>query len=186
MKVEGHVGPARYGDNQDGPLRLDNYGGVLGNDSLGFYAEQVMRGNGYVWSTAIAGVALVAQTTVQCAGNLEPAEFRQDLPAPEDHLSPHGSRHTAGRRHRLFHRRTACPRHRDRWRSCPPIRRSPAAICGWTFTAISLGCRGSRPLSLPRPPTRRRSTVFRASARLPRPERPPASAISYWSIASTA
>jgi hypothetical protein len=63
MKVEGHVGPARYGDNQDGPLRLDSFGGVVGSDALGFYAEQVMRGNGYVWSTAIAGVALVAQTT---------------------------------------------------------------------------------------------------------------------------
>jgi hypothetical protein len=63
MRVEGRVGPPRMADDDEKPLRLGNYGELMCNDMNGFYAEQVLRGNGYVWSTPIAGVALIAMTT---------------------------------------------------------------------------------------------------------------------------
>ena len=63
MRIEGHVGAGKYGDNLDVPLRIGNRGELICGDSIGTYAEEVMRGNGYVFSTALAGNALVAATT---------------------------------------------------------------------------------------------------------------------------
>ncbi len=63
MKITGHVGPARYGDDQEPALRLGNQGEV----EMGFlnpkYYEQTMRGNGFVYSTAVGGAVLAALGT---------------------------------------------------------------------------------------------------------------------------
>jgi hypothetical protein len=63
MLAEAQVGPQRNNDDQVVKLRLGSYGELMCNDMNGFFAEQVLRGNGYVWSTPIAGVALIAMTT---------------------------------------------------------------------------------------------------------------------------
>ena len=63
MELELNVGPQISSDNKIITARGDSWGGVLTNSHAGFYAEQVMRGNGYVFSTALAGNALVAATT---------------------------------------------------------------------------------------------------------------------------
>lgn len=57
------VGPARRADDQLSPPRGDNYGGACVSDLLPKFAEQTLRGNMYCFSTALAGVALVAPTT---------------------------------------------------------------------------------------------------------------------------
>lgn len=57
------VGPARRPDGILSTPRGDNYGGASSSNLLPFYFEQAMRGNMYVWSTALAGVALATPTT---------------------------------------------------------------------------------------------------------------------------
>lgn len=57
------VGPRTANDGGVIPGRAGNNGEVLTGAMNGFYYEQVMRGNGYVFSTALAGVALIATTT---------------------------------------------------------------------------------------------------------------------------
>lgn len=57
------TGPQRAGDDVRISARGDNYGATLTGAMNGFFAEQVMRGNGYSFSSALAGVALIAATT---------------------------------------------------------------------------------------------------------------------------
>lgn len=68
MEIEGLAGPQRVTDGATGPFRRDSFGGMMGSDANGFFAEQVARGNGFCFSTALAGVALIATTTTnnQC------------------------------------------------------------------------------------------------------------------------
>ena len=63
MLAEGHVGPSRIGDNTDGKLRLANDGSVVTNMASGAFYEHVLRGNGYSFTTALAGNALIAPGT---------------------------------------------------------------------------------------------------------------------------
>lgn len=63
MLVEGHVGPSRIGDNTDGKVRLANDGSVVTNLASGAFYEHVLRGNGYSFTTALAGNALIAPGT---------------------------------------------------------------------------------------------------------------------------
>lgn len=63
MRIEGRVGVARYSDDQEGPPRYGNQGETLVSDMNGLFYEQTMRGNAFVYSTALAGNALVAATT---------------------------------------------------------------------------------------------------------------------------
>lgn len=48
------------GDGQDGPARLGNFGQVLSEASFGSFFDQVMRGNGYSFSTPAAGAEFKA------------------------------------------------------------------------------------------------------------------------------
>jgi hypothetical protein len=60
---QGHLGAGVPKDNTDYTPRIDPWG-ALGTSSMnGFFAEQVARGNGYSFTTALAGNALVAATT---------------------------------------------------------------------------------------------------------------------------
>lgn len=63
METEYQVGPQRLSDNARGLGRIGSFGELLTGGMNGFYAEQVQRGNGYAFSTALAGVALIAATT---------------------------------------------------------------------------------------------------------------------------
>lgn len=74
MKLEGRVGLARYADAQDASLRLGSYGEVMTGAMNGFFAEQVMRGNGYSFTTALAGNALVAATTTNAPAIWNPPQ----------------------------------------------------------------------------------------------------------------
>lgn len=60
MKLTGLVGPQKPADQTEAPLRLDGFGGLVTAD---MFAEQVARGNGYSFNSALAGVALIAATT---------------------------------------------------------------------------------------------------------------------------
>ena len=62
-KIQAHTGVSRIADNTDADVRIGNQGEALTGAMNGFFYEQVMRGNGYVFSTALAGNALVAATT---------------------------------------------------------------------------------------------------------------------------
>lgn len=57
------VGARRSADGQKAVARGGSFGELLTGDMNGFFFEQVARGNGYVFSTALAGVALIAATT---------------------------------------------------------------------------------------------------------------------------
>jgi hypothetical protein len=60
--LKGTPRPARLADNTEGRLRVGNDGSLPINYG-GFFFEQVMRGNGYSFTTDLAGNALVAATT---------------------------------------------------------------------------------------------------------------------------
>ena len=62
-KIQGHTGASRTNDNQDGDIRMGNQNELLTGGMNGFFFEQVMRGNGYTFNTALAGNALIAATT---------------------------------------------------------------------------------------------------------------------------
>lgn len=53
-RLFGHVGPARYGDNEDEVLRLGNQGEAMFGELNAKYYEQTMRGNSFVFSTTTA------------------------------------------------------------------------------------------------------------------------------------
>jgi hypothetical protein len=57
------VGPQTPKDGQPFDARGDAWGAVGSSSMNGFFAEQVARGNGYSFTTALAGNALVAATT---------------------------------------------------------------------------------------------------------------------------
>ncbi len=59
----GRAGKQALTDGFSGPERLGNQGEVITGAMNGFFYEQILRGNGYVWNTALAGNALVAATT---------------------------------------------------------------------------------------------------------------------------
>lgn len=66
MLLEGRVGPVRHSDGADAKVRLGTQGELVTGHMNGSFYEQVMRGNGYAFSTALAGNALVAAAA---AGN---------------------------------------------------------------------------------------------------------------------
>jgi hypothetical protein len=56
-------GPQTPKDNSSPELRGGPWGEIGTSDMSGFFAEQIARGNGYCFSSALAGVALIAATT---------------------------------------------------------------------------------------------------------------------------
>lgn len=62
VQLTGQAGILNVQAGQPAPLNLGAMGESLTGDMNGWFYEQTMRGNGYIWSTAIAGVALVAAT----------------------------------------------------------------------------------------------------------------------------
>lgn len=63
VKVNGQVGPQRVGDGEAKPVRLGNTGEVIVGELNGKYYEPTRRGQGFIYSTAGAGVLLAAPTT---------------------------------------------------------------------------------------------------------------------------
>lgn len=63
MRVTGRVGVARYGDDFEAPPRLGNQGEEIFSPLSPKYYEQTMRGNHFVYSSAIGGAVLAAFTT---------------------------------------------------------------------------------------------------------------------------
>jgi hypothetical protein len=61
---QGHTGAGVPKDNTDYAPRVDPWGALGTSEMNGFFAEQVARGNGYCFSSALAGVALIATTNV--------------------------------------------------------------------------------------------------------------------------
>jgi hypothetical protein len=68
MRMEGHVGPARYSDNIDALLRLGNDGEAIVGELGSKYAEQSLRGNSFVFPTTTAA-------SVTALGNNIPTIF---------------------------------------------------------------------------------------------------------------
>lgn len=66
MLLEGQIGAARHADGDTKKVRLGNSGEIVTGEMFGSFYEQVMRGNGYAFNTALAGNALVAAAA---AGN---------------------------------------------------------------------------------------------------------------------
>lgn len=79
MRIEGRVGVQRQGDDSLIAPRFGNQGEVIVSDMNGFFYEQVMRGNGFVYSNAAAGVALVAATTSNAPFIWNPAGSGKNL-----------------------------------------------------------------------------------------------------------
>lgn len=63
MESEGRVGPVNRNDGDVGLFREGPYGECVTSDFVGSFTEQVARGNGYSFTTALAGNALIAATT---------------------------------------------------------------------------------------------------------------------------
>ena len=63
MELEAQVGPQRAGDGDIRAVRLGNQAEILTGKMNGQYFEQVARGNGYSFTTALAGNALIAAGT---------------------------------------------------------------------------------------------------------------------------
>ena len=63
MLLQGRTGVQRLTDQTVSEVRLGNSGELITGELNGNFYEQVMRGNGYAFSTALAGNALVAATT---------------------------------------------------------------------------------------------------------------------------
>jgi hypothetical protein len=61
--LEGQVGPARHADGEVKKTRLGNSGEIITGGLNGSFYEQVARGNGYAFTTALAGNALVVAGT---------------------------------------------------------------------------------------------------------------------------
>src|SRR3990167_10302812 len=72
MELTGQVGTQRLSDGDLRRVRLGNQGDIVTGESQGSFYEQVMRGNGYAFSTALAGHALVAATTSNAPAILNP------------------------------------------------------------------------------------------------------------------
>lgn len=72
MDCELLVGPRRASDDDKITMRGGSFGEALTGAMNGFFFEQVMRGNGYSFSTAAAGAALVAATTTNAPAILNP------------------------------------------------------------------------------------------------------------------
>jgi len=72
--AQGKVGPQTPKDGTLSDVRCDPWG-ALGTSAMnGFFAEQVARGYGYSFSTALAGNALVAATTTNCPAIWNPPD----------------------------------------------------------------------------------------------------------------
>lgn len=67
-RLFGHVGPARYGDNEDEVIRLGNQGEVMMQALGAKYQEQTLRGNSFVFSTTTAA-------SITALGNNVPTLF---------------------------------------------------------------------------------------------------------------
>ena len=76
MITEALVGPQRRDDDDVGKLRMGSYGELMISDMNGFFFEQVMRGNGYVFSNVLAGAAPIVAATgaAQTPSILNPAQ----------------------------------------------------------------------------------------------------------------
>src|SRR3990167_3737997 len=72
MLLEGLAGTSRLADGDSGRLRLGNHRELLTGEMNGSFYEHVMRWNGYAFSTALAGNALVAATTTNAPAILNP------------------------------------------------------------------------------------------------------------------
>ena len=79
MHAEAEVGPKRYPDGATSKLRTGHFGELLVSDMNGFFYEQTMRGNGYSFSTAVAGNALVAATTGNAPAIWNPPQSGRNL-----------------------------------------------------------------------------------------------------------
>ena len=73
LLIEGRAGKSTLADGVDGKVRLGNQGEILTGSMNGTFYEQVMRGHGYVFTTALAGNALVAATTTNAPAIMNPA-----------------------------------------------------------------------------------------------------------------
>jgi len=60
MRIEQLVGPSRYSDDVDASPRLGNQGETIVGQLNPEHYEEVLRGNGFVYSAAAAGAALAA------------------------------------------------------------------------------------------------------------------------------
>lgn len=63
MDLEGLVGKQRAADADKRKVRLGNTGEIVTGMTYGNFFEEVMRGNGYAFNTALAGNALIAAGT---------------------------------------------------------------------------------------------------------------------------
>src|SRR3990167_734597 len=80
VQLTGYAGPQRA-PSGGGVVGLGDLGEVMTNDMNGRWYEQVIRGNAFHWSTAIAGVALVAPvaTTAANPALVVPSNLRRSL-----------------------------------------------------------------------------------------------------------
>lgn len=60
MRIEQLVGPSRYGDDVEASPRLGNQGETIVGQLNPEHYEEVMRGNGFMYSAAAAGTQLAA------------------------------------------------------------------------------------------------------------------------------
>lgn len=67
VQLTGQAGVIAAVAGQPVPLNVGASGELLTGAMNGFFYEQTMRGNGFIWSTAIAGVALVAPVATASA-----------------------------------------------------------------------------------------------------------------------
>lgn len=73
FNIQGAVGVQNAPDGSTPLAKLGNQAEVMTNSMNGDFYEQVLRGNGYVFNTALAGNALVAATTSNAPAILNPA-----------------------------------------------------------------------------------------------------------------
>ena len=77
---QGIVGAQQLGDGSTPvTFRAGNFGEFVVSDMNGFFYEQTERGNAYVWSTALAGNALVAATTSNAPALWNPPQNPNNL-----------------------------------------------------------------------------------------------------------
>ncbi len=79
IELLAQVGPRTLADGQQAMPRLGRTGEWMTDAIYGSWYEQVMRGNGYVFTTALAGNALVAATTTNAPAIWNPANSGRAL-----------------------------------------------------------------------------------------------------------
>ena len=79
VRIFGHVGEARLSDGVEMPFRQGNTGEQMFSGLNPKYYEHVVRGRAFVYSTAAAGVALIAATTSNAPAIWNPAGSGKNL-----------------------------------------------------------------------------------------------------------